>query len=196
MQCVGVSIRKNLGALGDGGSVTTDNAKIADKIRILRNYGSSTKYINELKGYNSRLDPIQAAVLRVKLRALDEWNARRSEIAFSYLEALRDSPHIILPYVPVWANPVWHLFVIRHPDRDHLQQCLVESGIDTMIHYPIPPFRQKAYADMKLMENRCRKSLLVHNEVLSIPIGPHHTEEQLKYTISAVRNNLFANEKN
>ncbi len=180
---------KNLGALGDGGAVTTNDPELADRIRVLRNYGSRVKYHNEVQGYNSRLDPIQAAVLRVKLNVLDEWNDRRKAIAEHYRNALtpylteagqgggaRDiaqAPTLTLPHVPDWADPVWHLFVIRHPDRDELQRQLAQAGIGTMIHYPIPPHRQPAYASLHKAAGRYPISEAIHREVLSLPMGPH-----------------------
>lgn len=162
---------KNLGALGDGGGVTTNDPEIADRIRVLRNYGSRVKYVNEVKGFNSRLDPIQAAVLRVKLRALDEWNTRRQGIAQRYLEVLEQC-EMVLPHVPEWADPVWHLFVVRHPDRDSLLKRLNEAGVGTLIHYPVPPHQQSAYA----MEAKNFESLPIAEkmatEVLSLPMSP------------------------
>jgi dTDP-4-amino-4,6-dideoxygalactose transaminase len=145
---------KNLGAFGDAGAVITDDAELADRVRTLRNYGSKKRYYNEVIGYNSRLDELQAAFLRVKLRHLDEWNERRSKIAAIYLHELSDlssqlfsvSGFQLLPTVPSWATPVWHLFVIRHPQREALQKKLTEAGIGTLIHYPVPPHRSGAYA--------------------------------------------------
>ena len=163
---------KNLGALGDGGAVTTNNPVIADRIRLLRNYGSRVKYVNEERGFNSRLDPLQAAVLRVKLKVLDEWNARRKRLAAIYLDEL-DAGALTLPFAPVYTSPVWHLFVIRHPKRDAMQQRLNDAGIGTMIHYPIPPHCQKAYADLGIKPGTLPIAEAMANEVLSLPIGPH-----------------------
>lgn len=177
---------KNLGAFGDAGAVTTNNPEIAERVRMLRNYGSKVKYVNEMAGYNSRLDPIQAAVLRVKLTRLDEWNTRRRQIAQFYLGALADSG-VTLPYVPEWAEPVWHLFVVRSGERDRLQKHLEASGIGTLIHYPIPPHRQPAYADQGIAEGRFPISEAIHREVLSLPIGPHLSLEQAKQVVDAVR---------
>lgn len=161
---------KNLGALGDGGAVTTNDPEIADRIRVLRNYGSRVKYVNEVKGFNSRLDPIQAGVLRVKLRALDEWNDRRKVIARKYLEGLAGS-RVVLPKVPEWADPVWHLFVIRHQERDGLMKRLTESGVGTMIHYPIPPHLQEAYAEIVFEVGAFPLAERMAAEVVSLPIG-------------------------
>lgn len=163
---------KNLGALGDAGAVTTNDEAVADRLRVLRNYGSRVKYVNEVQGWNSRLDPLQAAILRVKLAHLDAWNARRAEIAALYLRELADCG-VVLPQVPDWAQPVWHLFVIRHPQRDALQQRLAQVGIQTLIHYPIPPHRQQAYAALGLGDGALPIAERLANEVLSLPIGPH-----------------------
>jgi len=163
---------KNLGALGDGGAVTTSDPEIADRIRVLRNYGSRVKYVNEVKGFNSRLDPIQAAVLRVKLRVLDEWNARRQGIAQRYLEGLAGSG-LVLPQVPEWAEPVWHLFVVRHAQRDAFAQRLADAGVGTLIHYPLPPHRQAAYAEAGFAAEAFPLASRMADEVLSLPIGPH-----------------------
>ena len=141
---------KNLGALGDAGAITTNDTALAERVALLRNYGSRQKYVNEEAGVNSRLDPIQAAVLRVKLRVLDEWTERRRAVASAYTVGLAESG-LILPHVPDWAEPAWHLYVVRTPDRDRLQGRLSEAGIGTLIHYPIPPHMQKAYADMEIM---------------------------------------------
>lgn len=159
---------KNLGALGDGGAVTTNDSDIAERIKVLRNYGSRVKYIHETRGYNSRLDPIQAAVLRVKLSKLDEWNKRRRSIASSYLEKI-NSTNLILPTTPSYCDPVWHLFVVRTSNRDTFQMRLADSGINSLIHYPIPPHCQKAYR----LNTKLPISEKLSQEVLSIPIGPH-----------------------
>lgn len=168
---------KNLGAMGDGGAVTTNDAVIADKIRVLRNYGSRVKYVNEVRGLNSRLDPIQAAILRVKLARLDEWNERRRAIARLYDGALASSG-LALPRVPEWAEPVWHLYVVRSPKRDGLQDRLASAGVDTLIHYPIPPHMQKAYANLGLTPDALPLAARLAAEVLSLPMGPHLTMEQ------------------
>lgn len=131
---------KNLGALGDAGAVTTNDPDLAEKVRVLRNYGSQVKYHNLYKGFNSRLDELQAALLRVKLKVLDEWNARRAQIAARYLDGLKDSG-LTLPFVPQGMQPNWHLFVVRSPNRDALQAHLKRQGIETLIHYPVPHHR-------------------------------------------------------
>lgn len=170
---------KNLGALGDAGAVTTNNPELSDRIRVLRNYGSRVKYVNEVQGVNSRLDPLQAAILRVKLQHLDEWNQRRQKLAQLYLRELQGTS-VILPFVPPWAEPVWHLFVIRTPQRQTLQEKLHAAGIGTLIHYPIPPHRQAAYADLDLNQKPFPLAEQLAQEVLSLPISPHHSIEQLQ----------------
>ena len=140
---------KNLGALGDAGGVTTNDPALAARLTRLRNYGSEQKYVNLEAGVNSRLDPLQAAALRVKLEVLDEWTERRCAIANTYMRDLAQSG-LILPRVPDWAEPVWQLYVVRSADRDALQARLTEAGIDTLIHYPIPPHMQAAYQDLQL----------------------------------------------
>ena len=176
---------KNLGALGDAGAVTTNDASLAERIKVLRNYGSRVKYVNDVQGYNSRLDPIQAAVLRVKLQYLDSWNERRSKIAARYLQALAPAP-LQLPKVPAWADPVWHLFVVQHPQRDLLQQQLAALGIGSLIHYPIPPHRQQAYAQARLDANAYPLADRLAAEVLSLPIGPQLADEAVDTVIAAV----------
>ena len=177
---------KNLGAFGDAGAVTTDDGDLARRVRSLRNYGSHVKYYNEVKGFNSRLDPLQAAFLRVKLAHLDAWNQRRTVIAVRYLEALADLP-LTLPHVPAWAEPVWHLFVVRHPERDRLQRHLADQGIGTLIHYPVSPHLQNAYADMGLPEGTFPVTEAIHREVLSLPMGPHLSPDEQAYVIDCVR---------
>ena len=162
---------KNLGALGDAGAVTTNDPDIADRIRVLRNYGSRVKYVNEVQGYNSRLDPVQAAALRVKLKVLDAWNSRRGKIAARYTVALAGTG-LVLPTVPAWAEPVWHLYVVQSSRRDALQKTLGEAGIGTLIHYPIPPHLQQAYAEAGYVKGRFPIAERLANQVLSLPIGP------------------------
>jgi dTDP-4-amino-4,6-dideoxygalactose transaminase len=177
---------KNLGALGDGGAITTSDPELADRIRVLRNYGSRVKYVNEVQGYNSRLDPIQAAVLQVKLRHLDEWNARRSVIARVYQDGLSGCG-LLLPAVPEWADPAWHLFVVRHAQRDALQKQLSDAGVGSLIHYPIPPHRQQAYAERGFEAGDWPLASRLAHEVLSIPIGPHFSQAEAEAVIHTVR---------
>lgn len=178
---------KNLGALGDAGGVTTDDDVLAEKLRMLRNYGSQIKYYNELKGYNSRLDPLQAAFLRVKLRHLNEWNDRRKKVAARYKQALGDTPDLALPFVPEGTDPAWHLFVIRHPRRDELQRYLTAAGIGTLIHYPVPPHLSTAYANMVLKRGAYPLTEELARTVLSIPLGPHLTPVQLERVIETIQ---------
>jgi dTDP-4-amino-4,6-dideoxygalactose transaminase len=174
---------KNLGALGDGGAIVTNDATLAQKLQMLRNYGSELKYQNLYKGYNSRLDELQAAILRVRLAKLDEWNKRRQDLAQIYLKALTNKT-LVLPAVIEEAEAVWHLFVIRHPERDRLQAYLQEHHIGSLIHYPIPPHRQSAYQEMQHYALPIAEQ--IHNEVLSLPIGPHLNYEAQMRVIEAL----------
>ncbi len=164
---------KNLGAVGDAGAITTNDGTLADRVRTLRNYGSHVKYYNEVKGYNSRLDPLQAAFLRVKLRHLDEWNLRRQVIARQYSAGLGNVPGVIVPHIPDWADPAWHVFVICHPRRDELQQHLNAAGIGTLIHYPVPPHLSQAYQDAGWSAGQFPLAEQLARSVLSLPLGPH-----------------------
>ena len=168
---------KNLGAFGDAGAVVTNDADLAEKVRLLRNYGSKSKYYNEVQGFNSRLDPLQAAFLRVKLNSLDEWNRRRASIAEYYLQELRDIPELILPQVAPETNHVWHQFVIRHPQRDQLQEHLTKKGIGTLIHYPVPPHLSEAYIDLGYQVGNFPITETIANTILSIPMSPHLSTE-------------------
>jgi len=176
---------KNLGAFGDAGAITTDDAALADRLRVLRNYGARSKYVNEVRGTNSRMEELHAAMLRVKLQRLDAWNARRTAQAALYASLLADRP-VVLPDVPAWAESCWHLFVVRSAERDALQARLRARGVETLIHYPIPPHLQAAYADLGLAEGAFPISEQIHREVLSLPIGPHLTEEQIGYVAACV----------
>lgn len=177
---------KNLGALGDAGAVTTNDGECAERIRLLRNYGSRVKYVNEARGFNSRLDPMQAAFLRTKLRYLDIWNALRRAVANRYWEGLGENK-LALPVVPDWAEPVWHLFVVRSQSRAQLQAHLTAAKIDTLIHYPIPPHLQVAYRDLGLPEGSLPISERIHSEVLSLPMHPSLTEAQTSHVIEVCR---------
>jgi dTDP-4-amino-4,6-dideoxygalactose transaminase len=174
---------KNLGALGDGGAVLTSDDAIADKVRQLRNYGSKIKYQHDLAGYNSRLDEMQAAFLRVKLAVLDDWNARRREIADQYSSLLGTSG-IALPYVPGYAEPVWHLYVIRSKQRDALKAHLEQQGVSTVIHYPIPPHRQACYQDFKGCNWPVAEALA--EEVLSLPMFSALDATEVEHVAAAV----------
>jgi dTDP-4-amino-4,6-dideoxygalactose transaminase len=178
---------KNLGAFSDAGAVTTNDPELADRIRTLRNYGSKTKYYHETQGINSRLDEFQAAFLSIKLRYLDEWNARRRKIATLYFNKLSElSPHLFLPFVPDWAEPVWHLFVVRHTQRDLLQQRLTQAGIGTLIHYPVPPHLSDAYASKPPSASSFPLAEEIARTVLSLPMGPHVSEQQLLAVSEAI----------
>ena len=163
---------KNLGAFGDAGAVVTNDADLADRMRMLSNYGSRVKYEHELAGGNSRLDPLQAAFLRVKLKHLDAWNARRREIAAIYNARLSGNGDLTLPGVAAGTDPVWHLYVVRHPARDALQKALAERGVPTALHYPIANHHSGAFkaefagASFPVTEAIC-------STCLSLPIGPH-----------------------
>ena len=178
---------KNLGALGDGGAVTTNNDALAEKIRVLRNYGSHVKYHNEVKGFNSRLDELQAAFLREKLKLLDEENLHRNKLATLYSDLLTGTG-LVLPSVPEWADPVWHLYVVRSAQRDALQRYLNGLGIGTMIHYPIPPHLQPAYAELGLSSGSFPLSEAIHDTVISLPIGPHLCENDVRTVCTAISN--------
>ena len=181
---------KNLGAWGDGGAVVTNDAELADRIRVLRNYGSRVKYHNEEQGMNSRLDELQAALLRVKLRKLDEWNQRRAEIAEVYRKALCDFPALTLPALVPDTQPAWHLFVIRHPAREKIQAGLREKGIETIIHYPVPPHLSGAYQNCMQKQPKLPVTEQIANEVLSLPIGPHLNKSQATYTAKSLQDIL------
>jgi dTDP-4-amino-4,6-dideoxygalactose transaminase len=176
---------KNLGALGDGGAITTNHQEIADRVRKLGNYGSSIKYYNDERGANSRLDPIQAAILSVKLKYLDQWNQRRKEVANIYGSAMAELP-IQLPRTPEWADPIWHLFVIRSSERDALQEHLRRDGVQTLIHYPLPPHLQQAYRDLNLGEGRLPIAEIYAKESLSMPIGPHLTLPEIEQVTESI----------
>lgn len=176
---------KNLGAFGDAGAVTTDDPDIASNVRMLRNYGSQKKYVNQLLGTNSRLDPIQAAVLQVKLRYLDEWNERRRHIAQSYLQGMADN-NLRLPQAPDWAEPVWHLFVVQSEQRTGLQEHLHDSGVGSLIHYPVPPHLQLCYSDMGFGIGDFPNAERLAREVLSLPIGPHLQMGSVEYVVDVM----------
>jgi dTDP-4-amino-4,6-dideoxygalactose transaminase len=178
---------KNLGAFGDAGAVVTNDDGIADRVRVLRNYGSRAKYYNEVKGINSRLDPIQASFLRVKLQHLDDWNERRRHVAQQYLEALNGCPEVTLPSVARGAEPAWHLFVLRHFRRAKLQKHLNESGIGTLVHYPVPPHLSEAYASGGWKRGDFPLTEELADTVLSIPIGPHLRDDGIASVIQAFK---------
>ena len=178
---------KNLGCFGDGGMVTTSNPEVASEVSSLRNYGSRKKYFNDELGWNSRLDPLQAAVLSVKLDVLDEWNLRRTRIAQHYSDAFRDLD-VVLPEQHDHSASVWHLYVVQLDDRDGVRTKLTNAGIGTLIHYPVPPHLQKAYADAQFVgtqELPIAESLA--RRVLSLPIGPHLEKSQMETVVTQFR---------
>ncbi|CAN7189195.1 DegT/DnrJ/EryC1/StrS family aminotransferase [Rhizobacter sp. LjRoot28] len=181
---------KNLGALGDAGAITTDDAALADQLRVLRNYGSKVKYHNDVIGYNSRLDELQSAFLRAKLPLLDADNARRGEIAAIYDRELAGIPGLTLPTVATGCEPVWHLYVVRHARRDDLVQALAVAGVGTVIHYPVPPHEQSAYDGLGLVHGSLPIAERTHAEVLSLPIGPTMLDAQVAQVVAAVRRAL------
>lgn len=176
---------KNLGALGDGGAITTNNEAIASRVRELGNYGSAVKYYNDERGVNSRLDPIQAAALSVKLKYLDAWNQRRQAIAKTYSQALGGLA-IGLPNVPTWADPVWHLYVVATPERGALQSQLASAGVQTLIHYPVPPHLQKAYQILDIKAGSLPRAEQFAKQVLSLPIGPHLAASDVEHVLSVL----------
>jgi dTDP-4-amino-4,6-dideoxygalactose transaminase len=179
---------KNIGALGDAGAVTTDDDRLADRLRTLRNYGSKVKYINVEAGVNSRLDELQAAILRAKLPMLDAWNDRRRGLAARYLRGLAGIDGIELPYVPQWAEPIWHLFTVRCRDRDRVTATLQEAGIGWLIHYPLPPHLQQAYASLGLKRGDMPLAEQIADTIVSLPISPHMAAEHVDAVVDALRN--------
>lgn len=173
---------KNLGAFGDAGVVTTSDDLLAKRIRMLANYGSEQKYVNKEKGINSRLDELQAAFLRVKLKYLDKWSEQRREIAAQYYEGLKDSS-LVLPYVLPECEHVYHLFPVLSPERDKLADQLKERGIQTMIHYPIPPHKQQAYSEMNDLSFPISEK--IHEQELSLPLYPGISDGAVSLVIGA-----------
>jgi dTDP-4-amino-4,6-dideoxygalactose transaminase len=179
---------KNLGAFGDGGAVTTDSDDLADRVRLLRNYGSPRKYQHEVVGYNSRLDELQAAFLRVKLKHLDSWNARRRCFASQYREQLGElGDALLLPEQPAGAEPVWHVFAVRSRARDALMQALKRRDIGTLIHYPVPPHRSAAYAQAPWRRGELPVTEQLADELLSLPMSPHLTPGDVTFVADNVR---------
>lgn len=177
---------KNLGAMGDGGGVTGSDSAAMAQVRVLRNYGSKVKYHNEVKGRNSRLDEIQAAVLAAKLPLLQAQTEERRRLAAMLLDGLSGAP-LQLPVVPAGLDSAWHLFVVQHDDRDRLQADLAKQGIGTLIHYPVPPHRQPAYAELGYGDGDFPISESMHRRVLSLPLWPGMSDAQVERVIRAVR---------
>ena len=178
---------KNLGALGDAGAVTTNDSELAQKVRVLRNYGSQQKYYNEVVGYNSRLDELQAAVLAVKLQHLPGWTRQRQQVAAWYDQHLAGIEGLRLPVVANGATHVYHLYVVQTSKREALQQHLTAQGIGTMIHYPVPPHRQQAYASLNLPVGAFPIAEELAATCLSLPMWPGMTEEQVATVAAAIR---------
>jgi dTDP-4-amino-4,6-dideoxygalactose transaminase len=176
---------KNLGAIGDGGAVTTNDPIVAERVRRLSNYGSQIKYSHDMKGFNSRLDELQAAFLRVKLKHLDGWNDQRRNISEQYAKRLKDA-NTVIPAVHPDAMPVWHLYVIRHKKRDALQKHLRNNGIDTMIHYPIPVHKQLAYREFECFSDNMHLTQSIADSILSLPMYPGLKMEEMETIVKAI----------
>ena len=177
---------KNLGACGEAGAVTTDDAQVAATIRMLREHGQAQKYYHDLEGYNGRLDAIQAAFLRIKLRRLDEWTAQRREAAQRYAELLADVPNVTLPYESERSRAVYHLYVIRHPERDALAEQLKAQGVATGLHYPLPVHLQKCYREWGYAEGALPVTEKAAKEILSLPMFPGFTQPQQRQVAAGV----------
>lgn len=178
---------KNLGALGDAGAITTNSDELYSKSNVIRNYGSEKKYYNEVKGINSRLDELQAAILDVKLLHLNEWNSERVELAAKYNQVLSEIPELTLPLLSPNCTHVYHLYVIRTQERDALQAYLAKHGIGTLIHYPIPPHLQKAYAEMNFKEGQFPIAEKIANTSLSLPLYPGLKHSELEFVAGTIR---------
>jgi dTDP-3-amino-3,4,6-trideoxy-alpha-D-glucose transaminase len=176
---------KNLGAFGDGGAVVTNNTELAEKVRLLRQYGWKERYVSQIKGLNSRLDELQAGILRIKLRYLDTWNQRRRDLASLYIHLLSQAD-VTLPPQPPDVEPVYHQFVIRHPQRDALREYLKQQGILTLVHYPLPVHLQPGYANVGLGRGSLPKSEQAADEVLSLPLYPELSEVQVRQVAKAI----------
>jgi dTDP-4-amino-4,6-dideoxygalactose transaminase len=178
---------KNLGALGDGGAVTTNSNEIANKIKILRNYGSEVKYYNSIKGFNMRLDELQASFLSVKLKNLDLWNENRLVLAQRYNAELNNIGDLALPSIAIGASHVYHLYVIKTKFRDELNHFLNKQGVLTIIHYPIPPHLQKAYSELGFVKGDFPIAEEIANTALSLPLWPYMKTNEQSYVIDAIK---------
>ncbi len=181
---------KNLGAFGDGGAITTNDESVAEYIRTARNYGSEKKYYNSMKGVNSRLDEIQAAILRIKLKHLDRWNSQRNKTAQCYLEHLNTNPDLTLPVCIEGNKHVWHLFVVRSGRRNELMSYLKDQGIDSIIHYPVPPYKQVAYKEFSHLSEQFSLTNRLSDEILSLPMGPHLNIPEVEKVCDVINNFL------
>jgi dTDP-4-amino-4,6-dideoxygalactose transaminase len=177
---------KNLGACGEGGAVTTDSEEVARKIRVLRDHGQSKKYYHEVEGYNGRLDAMQAGILSVKLRRLENWNRLRCEVAARYERMLENHENVIVPHHPEWASAVWHLYVIRVADREGLKKWLGDAGVDAAIHYPIPLHLQSAYRSLGHAEGSFPVTEAVSAQILSLPMYPQLSASQQDRVVQGV----------
>ena len=177
---------KNLGAFGDGGAVVTNNPVIAENLKLLRNYGSRSKYVHEIIGFNARLDELQAALLFEKLALLDTWNARRRRVAERYLVAFMNQDSLVLPPISTDVDPSWHLFVVKHEAREVFRERLKDRGIETLIHYPFLPLESGAYADLYHERKGYPVARRISKTVVSLPISPHMSNEQVETVITAV----------
>jgi len=178
---------KNLGACGEGGAITTDDPEIARKVSMLRDHGQAKKYYHDFEGYNGRLDAIQAGFLRVKLKRLSEWNEKRRQNASRYNEILKSVDHIVTPYEPEWTKAVYHLYIIRTKKREELQKYLSEKGVNTGLHYPIPLHLQNAYQKSGLTNGNYPVTEKVAQEILSLPMFPQLTEQQILYVAEKIK---------
>ena len=179
---------KNLGALGDAGAITTDNEELYNKAKVLRNYGSQKKYYNEIIGYNTRLDECQAAILSIKLKYLNQWNLERQIIASKYISELKSIKKLILPHTEHLATHIYHLFVIRIKERNQLQQYLLDNGVSTLIHYPIPLHLQEAYKNLGFKIGDFPVAEEIASTILSLPIWPGMNDEQIYYITDLIKN--------
>jgi dTDP-4-amino-4,6-dideoxygalactose transaminase len=178
---------KNLGACGEGGAVTTNDSKVAQKVRQLRDHGQAMKYYHDFKGYNGRLDGIQAGFLRVKLRHLDEWNAKRREAAHRYSELLSGTTGLVIPYEPEWSKAVYHLYIVRAKDREQLQKQLSDAGVSTGLHYPVPLHLQNACADRGYKLGDFPVTEKAASEILSLPMFPQLTVDMQRQVVASVK---------
>ena len=180
---------KNLGAFGDAGAITTNSYKIYKKVKSLCSYGSVKKYENELIGFNSRMDPIQAAVLNLKIEDLRVSNNKRKALAEIYLNELNKGK-LILPEINEWSKHAWHLFCVRHKKRNSILRKLKEKNIETIIHYPIPPHLQKAFKKLNFKKNSFPITENISKSVFSLPLNPSLTEDQVYYVVKTLNSSL------
>lgn len=188
--CLSFFPSKNLGGYGDGGMIVTDNAELAEKVRMLRAHGWKKKYFPKILGYNSRLDALQAAVLRVKLKYIDRWNDGRREVAHTYSDALADFPNLATPYEAPNRKHVYHLYILQMTNRDQVQEQLKEAGIGTSIYYPQPLHLAEPCLDLGYKEGDFPVTEKASRETLAIPVYPEMTAEQIEYVLDVVKKNI------